>query len=223
MQAELSTQRSWIGWPLIAGCVVGVPAGCLLAYLALLPMFLGLFFFLLVGMVVGAVTFRFGKAAAPIPPTTLRLIGAAVAVLVWTTGLVVEYLDFPREAARAVRHSLAQNLTADQQDELADRTRQHVLTQLTGRDFRGGFLDHLLAFSGYLKWAATRGTMRCPRIFDDSTHTVRLSQRGIGWLIRVIVSLGLLAFAILSQVLGLAKAPGPPPDGTQPEQPASGD
>ena len=219
MEGEVITERSWIGWSFVGGCAVGVPAGCLLAYLALLPFFLGLFFFLILGLLIGAVMFRFGKPAAPVARARLWGIGVAVAVVVWTTGLVVEYLGFPADAARAVRKSLPQSLTPDQQDELYDRTRQHILSQLIGQDFRGGFFEHLRAFPAYLKWATTSGTMECPRIFNDSVHTVRLSQRGIPWLIRVIVSLGLLAFAILSQVLALARAAEPPGSDAPSDQP----
>ncbi len=221
MEAGPATKRSWIGWSLLSGCVVGVPAGCLLAYLAVLPLFVGLFFFLLVGLVIGAVMFRFGKPAAPVRPATLRQISAAVTVLVWATGLVVEYVEFPDDAARAVRRSLPQRLTLEQQDELRDNTRRHVLSQLTGRDFQGGFVGYLRGFPSYLKWAATQGTMECPRVFNDSMHTLKLPQRGIPWLIRVLVSLGLLAFPILSQLRVLANPPEPPDRKVEPAEPPS--
>ena len=96
MEAEVARERGWIGWSLVSGCVVGVPAGALLAYLAVLPMFLGLFFFLLVSLLVGAVMFRFGRSAAPVARRTLWAVGIAVVIVIWFTGLVVEYL--PTEA-----------------------------------------------------------------------------------------------------------------------------
>ena len=224
MEGKPSTRRFWIVWPWIGGGLVAVPAGCLMAYLALLPFFLGLFFFLLVGLLTGAVMFRLGKRSAPAPRAILWLMGADVVILLWGTGLVVEYIGLPGDATRQIRESpLPERLTAEQRDELYDQTRRHVLSELSGRDCAGQPVDYLRAFPGYLKWAATDGTMNCPRVFHDSAHEVILPQRKAGWLIRVILSLGLLAFAVLSQLLPLAKPPESPDEEDEPPQPASAD
>jgi len=202
---ERMVKRACIGWSLLAGGVVGIATGCLLAYLAVLPMFLGLFFFLLLGLIIGAVMFRLGKGAAPVPALILWLMGAGVSILVWGTGLFVEYLGLPGDVARAVRVSLPRRLTQQEQNELDAGVRRYVLSQFAGNEFRRGPADHARAVVGYLRWAATDGTMQCPRIFDDSTHAFQLGQRKRGWLTRVILSLGLLGFAVLSQVLSLRK------------------
>jgi len=205
---------SRIGWSLIGGCAVGLPIGWLMGYLALLPFFLGLFFFALLGLVVGAVMFRFGRPAAPAPRPALWLIGNAVAIVVCGAGLVGEYYglvgyrvfghEVEGDAYQAVRESFRyRSFTQDELARLRGETRRHTLAQLEADYPPGGFV-------GYLRWAASRGTMECPRIFDDTTHTILLRHRRVTWLIRVALSLGLLSFSIMSQVLGLA---GPLPGG----------
>ncbi|MBN1489250.1 MAG: hypothetical protein JXA69_04975, partial [Phycisphaerae bacterium] len=51
----------------IAGLALGLPFAWLLAVLAFLPFYLGLFFFTLIGLLIGAVQFRVGKPAVPWP------------------------------------------------------------------------------------------------------------------------------------------------------------
>lgn len=206
MDAQISTPRCWIGWSLIAGCVLGVPAGCLLAYLAVLPLFLGLFFFLVIGLIVGAVMFRLGRLAGPRSKASLWLIGSVVVLVIWGTGLVVEYLGFPRDATRAVLKSIPQRLTPEQRADLYIQTRRYVLARFVGGQSEPGRLGSLRGFPAYLRWAATDGTIACPRVFNDSTHKVSLPQRRVGWVIRVGASLALLAFAILAQFLSLPRA-----------------
>ena len=125
----------------------------------------------------------------------------------WTTSLAVEYKALPDSAARQVRNSIPRPLTTEQRTDLAQQTHQHLLSQWLGRDTDDGLADTVLGFPAYLKWVATDGTMQCPRVFDDSMHTVTTGDRQLKWLIRVIVSLGLLNFTLLSQCLSLSQPP----------------
>ena len=215
MEAEAETKRSRITWSWVAGVVVGIPFALLLAYLATLPFFLGLFFFLLVGLLTGAVMCRFGQRAIPVQPRTLWLIGADVAVFIWLLALVVEYAGFPGEAARAVSNSVPSYIiTEERRAQLHDDTYLYALGQLTGGDFEGGASDHVRGFFGYLGWAVSGGTMACPRVIDnyDAPYQYVLSQGGVTWLVRVIMSLALLGFGILAPFVGLAKSPETPDD-----------
>ena len=186
---------------LIGGCLLGLPAGWLLASLAVLPMFLGLFFFLILGLFIGAVMFRLGKAAAPVPKAILIIIGSLVALVIWGTALVVEYRNLPQDAARTVRGSFKNRSFAPQDKlRLRNETGDYVLARLKEDYPPGGFV-------GYLRWAATKGTIECPRIFSDDTETHALHQRGLMWVIRVLLSLLLLGFTIFAQFLGLTSSP----------------
>ena len=189
---------------LLAGCIAGVGLGVALAYLSALPFMLGLFFSLLFGLIVGAIMYRLGQPAQPAGRCMLWSIGLFVVLLIWVTTLVVEYKGFAGDATRAVLRSLPQPLDDDQRVHLAAETRRFVLSEFIGEPVEGTTFDGVRAFPGYLWWIATDGEMDCPRVFDESSHPLALSQRRGGWLIRVALSLGLLTFAVLSQVLGLS-------------------
>lgn len=190
--------RLWLA--LLIGCALALPAGWLLAPLAVLPGELGLFFFLVIGLIIGAILYRISRPAAPAPRPTLYLIGLAVAVLLWVTGLVVEYRFFPDGAVRAVRVSFNRVLPAEKRSQIDAQVRQHAFSYLKDRYPPGGFV-------GYVRWAATDGKMDLPRVIDHSTAPYALPQRHWGWLIRVVLSILFAAGAILSQLLALARNP----------------
>jgi hypothetical protein len=200
-----------LGWSFIAGCAAGVPAGVLLSYLAVLPLFLGLFFFLLLGLMVGAIMFRFGRGAAPASRRSLWLLGSAVVLVMWTTTLFVEYLLFPgyaaQQVARQVSKSRQRRLQLEERKKIESETRQYVLSRLAGRQYRGTVLDGLRGFAGYLGWVVRDGSIQSPRVLDDATVLVQVSQRRRAWVFRVVASLALLEFAVLSQFLGLSRPP----------------
>lgn len=200
------TTSSRIGRSFVAGCCSGIPAGIILSYLAVLPLYLGLFFFLVLGLLIGAIMFRFGRGGAPARPGPLRLVGAAVVLITWTTTLVTEYAAFPGLAAgRVIMSWYPRPLKPDKEAEIDRRTRHHVMSQLLGREYRGGTADRLLGFPAYLKWVATDGVMTCPRVLDDSQFRLVMRQRRGSWIFRLILSMGLLAFSIFSQYLLLAR------------------
>ena len=77
-----------MAWALVAGCLLALPVGWLLATLAMLPFFLGLFFCMLFSLLVGAVVYRVGKPAAPQARPLLWMIGIAVGLAVFGVSLV---------------------------------------------------------------------------------------------------------------------------------------
>lgn len=183
-----------------------------MGYLALLLFFLGLFFFLLFSLIVGALMFRFGREAMPAPRRALWAIGTFVAVLIVTTGLASEYYGFiglrafgrevDGDAFLKVRESFLVSFTPEEMTALRAGTRDHILSFLEREYPPGGFV-------GYLRWALVDGQMDCPRSFDERTAPVSLRHRRTKWLIRVTLSLVLVTFGIMSQVLGLAQVPKP--------------
>jgi hypothetical protein len=175
-------------------------------------MFLGLFFFLIFGLFIGAVMFRLGRAAAPVSKVKIITIGSLIAVVVWGTALVVEYHQLPQDAARTVRGSFP-NRSFVRQDKLRlqNETRDFVFTTLKADYPPGGFL-------GYIRWAATSGTMECPRILGDDTETHALHQQGLMWIIRVVISLLLIGFTLIAQFIGLAQSTQSTSQSVAPEQ-----
>lgn len=192
--------KSWIGWSLIAGCVLAVPAGWFLAYLAALPGFLGLFFYLLLGLMVGAAMYRFGRLAAPAGRPVLWVIGTLAALTVWGISLRGEYQVLPADADDSVRKSIQMTLTAQERQLLRERTHAHVAQFLRERYPPGGF-------AGYLRWMATDGRMECPRVVNETIHVFQPLYVRSRWLIRVGLALLLLEWTVMSQVLGLAVDP----------------
>jgi hypothetical protein len=210
--------QGWIGWSLAGGVVLGLPIGWLLAYLGALPAFLGLFFDLLLGLIIGATMYRLGRRAAPVPRGHLWAIGGVVAGLVWLTMLVAQYHWFPDDAARmTLNNSISYSMSlADVQKFEAD-TRQYALGQLREHYPPGGFL-------GYIHWAATNRRMDIPRPGGEPPFQYHIPGKAIIWHIQIFLSLAFLLFAIESQILGLSRVEGPrepiEADG-QPDQPDS--
>lgn len=202
-------------WALVAGCILALPIGWLLATLAMLPFFLGLFFCMLFSLLVGAVVYRVGKPAAPQPRPRLWLLGIAVGLAVFGVSLVCEYYNVRGyqviwygddgfewqmvggDAAKAIRRSFAyKSFTREQVDKLKTVSQRNFINQLAKDYPPGGFL-------GFIKLSLGDGKMECPRIFVDSTTTLKLKQHGKVWVIRLALSLILITAAVLTQVLGL--------------------
>ena len=109
------------------------------------------------------------------------------------------------DAAKAIRSSFAyRSFTPEQVTQLRTASQRDFLEQLKAKYPPGGF-------PGFVWWSLTDGTMECPRIFSDSTTTLRLKQRRGLWVVRLSLSFILITAAILTQVLGLGP-PRPKPD-----------
>jgi hypothetical protein len=198
------------GWLFVAwgvGIALALPAGWLLAYLSALPAFLGLFFFLLVGLMIGAAMFRLASPARPLPRYSRWVMSVSVASIAWLTGLAVEYRWLPRDAADlAIRRSL--RAPAAEQELLRAEIREHIAEHLASTYPPGGF-------TGYVRWAATSGKIDVPRLGGDGTVTYQLMLRPSMWIVRTVLSLVLGSFSILSQLLGLERAREPEPAATE--------
>ena len=218
-----NSARGRMAWALAAGCLLAVPVGWLLATLAMLPFFLGLFFCMLFSLLIGAVVYRVGKPVAPQARSLLWMIGIAAGLAVFGVSLVAEYYNVrgydvflygPKgfawyavdgDATKAARKSFAyRSFTPEQVARLRAGSRQDFLDQLAAKYPPGGFL-------GFVQWALADGSMQCTRVFSDSTTSFQLRQRGVLWAVRLALSLVLITAAILSQVLGLGP-PRPKPD-----------
>ncbi|NLX15157.1 MAG: hypothetical protein GXY44_16125 [Phycisphaerales bacterium] len=197
---DTTADKKW-AWPgmLIGGCVTGIPLGWLLAYLAFLPVYLGLFFFMLLGLIPGAFMYRLGSSKAPLHRGVLWLAGLIVSLLIGVTTLFAEYRGLENNVVQTIEGSYRRGLPADQRHRVRSMVSEHIGLYLNNNYPPGGF-------SGYLRWAGTDGELECEVDLDRPvSFSYRLPQRRKIWLTRVLLSFVLLAGAVLSQVLGLAK------------------
>lgn len=175
---------------------LGLPIGWLLSHLALLPFYLGLFFFALFGLVVGAVQYRIGSAAAPISRSRAYLSGAVVVLVIWTVALQIEYVHLFGDATYFVKDSFRRRTPAQLQ-EIDRDTPLRIREQLA----RFGPID---GPPRYIRWAIESGELKFGLNDRGDEIDYRLSQGHIGFPIRLGLSLVLLSFGVLSQVAGLA-------------------
>ena len=181
----------------LVGAGAGLPLGWLLCYGALLPFFLGLFFFLLFGLLLGAVIYRVGAPARPMPRGRLVLGTAVVAFVTWAVSIAVEGYDFPRQMAdKAIGdHRKLPEGTATA-EEFRRESAEQVARYLREHYAPGGVI-------GYIRWAVSSG--RLERGVGQLRRPYQASQPRGWWVLRVLLSIGLLGFGIHSQVGSLTR------------------
>lgn len=185
-------RRWWIA--VIISCAVALPAAWLLSYAAALPFFLGLFFFMLFGLLLGAVAFRLASAGKPYSMGSLLAGTTLIVAVTCGASLYKEAQDFPDDLARRV--SL--------------RTRD--IGPGTVKDFRRALAGDIRSFLsdrfgpspiwGYVRWVVTSGKIKPGDISTLSGGvSVPVAQTTGWWAFRVVASVALLAFGVASQTL----------------------
>ena len=177
-----------------AGAIASLPFAWLLSHAALLPFLLGLFFFMLFGLVIGAVMHRVASPGRPHPRLELVIGTTFVVALAWSVSIIVESRDFPRkmaaEAGDTTRYLGGQTI-AEYRSAVADDVRWF----LRDRYPPGGTL-------GYVRWVLTSGELQKGEI-AHLNRTLSRGQRKLLWAVRAVLSAALLAFGIGSQTLPL--------------------
>jgi len=190
--ASQSSARWWLA--VVVGAVISLPFAWLLSYAATLPFFIGLFFFVLFGLVIGAVMHRTAASHRPYAKSLL-LAGTSIVVLFgWTLTLIKESRDFPLDMAQYAV-SKARDIGEQTVDEYHDAVVTQVQEHLLRRYPPGGTI-------GYIRWALTSGEIEKGEI-ESVEVTLGQPQRRYLWAIRVVLSFVLLAFGIGSQTLPL--------------------
>jgi hypothetical protein len=179
-----------LGLGVVAGLMISLPFAWILSYAAALPFFIGVFFFALLGLFIGAVTFRVAAAHRPYPKWQVLLGTIAVICVAWGGTIFKESRDFPTDMAK-----VAAKQTRDIGDRTVDQFHREVVVGV--QDFLrkqyapGGLI-------GYVRWIVTSG--RIPRgEISVVQGTLSRPQHGASWVIRVVLSLGLISFGIASQ------------------------
>jgi len=202
--------RWWRG--VAVGIVVGLPLSWLLSYAATLPFFIGLFFFALFGLVIGAFVYRVAAKSRPCGRASV-LIGTTLIVLVcWGLALQLEAWRFPGDIADYAAENSPDLGGRDLPTYLQDVSQK--TTDYLRRTYPPGGLI------GYARWSMLNGRITRNDI-PELVQPFRSNQARIWWAVRVVVSIALLAFGIGSQTLPLTQAPRAP--GSSPDEPPDRD
>jgi hypothetical protein len=188
------TGRWWLG--IVVAAIFAIPLAWLLSYAASLPFFLGLFFFMLFGLIIGAIAFRVSARGRPYAMFPLILGTTFLVALVWSFSLVKEARDFPGDVARRV--SLR---TRDIGDRSLAEFRGAVAEDV--RSFLASRYGPVQVWS-YIRWVLTNGELKRGDLsILDKGVTMPAAQTKAWWAFRVVASAALLGFGISSQTLSL--------------------
>jgi len=187
------TTRWWLA--VLGASVFALPLAWLLGWGGLLPFFLGLFFYALFGLMIGAFAYRLAAPGRPYPPRSLMAGTAALLVVTFGVSTYSEYLSFADNVAGVgmeQKRFLGDREPADFRAQLVTNAREFLSEQYPP----GGVI-------GYIRWAATDGDVS-PKDVSGLRRTINNMRQGhIGWTIRVTLAIALLAFGIGSQTLAL--------------------
>jgi len=176
--------------------IVSLPLAWLLSYAALLPFYIGLFFFMLFGLMIGAVTFRIAAPGRPYGRFAVLAGTTLIVGVCWTASIVKESWDFPADiAAKAVRR--ARDIGGRSADDYRAVVAQEVRAFLREHHPPGGVV-------GYARWMLLDGEMKKGAI-PSYDQALRRSPARWGWAIRVVLSIVLLGFAVGSQTYSLSR------------------
>ncbi len=198
--ASHRARRWWLA--VLVGAIVALPFAWLLSHAAMLPFFLGLFFFALFGLVIGALMHRIAAPARPFGRLTVLAGTTLVVLLGWGVSIAQEARDVPRKmaatAGQGVR-SIGDRTLAEFEAAVAEGIRAHIKERFPP----GGTL-------GYVRWVLVDGVT--PKgTLELVDAPLRATQRRGWWAVRVVLAIALFAFGVGSQTLPLRLAVEPSP------------
>lgn len=184
--------RWWAGVALAA--LIALPLAWLLSYAAALPFFLGLFFFMLFGLMIGATAFRIAARGRPYCTSSLILGTTLLVATTWGLSLLKEARDFPNDVAKRVSlrtRDIGDRTVAEFRSAVASDVRALLSTR-----YGPG------PIWGYVRWVLTSGEIRRGELptLNKSVHIPAAHVSG-WWAFRVVASVALLGFGIASQTL----------------------
>jgi len=191
-----STARWWTA--VATGLVVSAPLSWLLSYGALLPFYLGLFFFALFGIVIGASVFRVASPVRPIGRWSVFSGTTVIVLTCWGFSLVKESRDFPGDMAQEAIGKV-RDIGGRSAAEYRANVEEAVVRFLEERFPPGGTL-------GYVRWSLSSGELKKGEI-EGVPVSLRRPQGPVGWAVRVVLSIALLGFGVASQTFALRTSP----------------
>ncbi|MHC5109474.1 MAG: hypothetical protein ACYTHJ_06310 [Planctomycetota bacterium] len=195
-----SSARWWLS--ILAAAIIALPLSWLLNLAATLPFFIGLFFFALFGLFIGAACFRIAEPGRPYGPVKV-LAGTTVLVLgTFGVAVIFEANSIGSMMSKEAVYLPTLDLKGEPVEQFRARVAGEVDAYITSAYPPGGWV-------GYIRWAVRSG-----RFPDGSLASVpralTMNQSGNWFIGRLVVSVGLLAFGIASQTLPM-REPAPKP------------
>ncbi len=201
MASQAALRRYVLGCGLVT--IIGVALSKLLASAGLLPFvfgIVGVFFFMLVGLILGAILFRCGAGARPVRRGVL-LASVLVPTVAISAGTVVfEYrsvvVDNAEQALRVQKKNPRDRKFAAEKAQM----RQMIENYWRTRFGAGGV-------AGYVAWTLRGDKFKIGPTDADERVVVQHKQAGALWLIRAVISFAALGWAIGGQVWPLGRRP----------------
>ncbi len=187
---------------LIKMSAVGLVVATVLAWTLLsaalsLPFMLGLFFFMLFGLIIGAFMFRMGNPYRPVEKKHVLLTTILVSIVCWGTAMAKECMEFPQDFVDRAMHSgkfFKVDTLAELRCELGE--------------FIGGYLDKNYGSAGaigYLRLAASGDPIVVDLPKQPKVITLEPWVSALTWWSRVLLSVVLLFTALYSVTIDLSK------------------
>jgi hypothetical protein len=182
---------------LLGGLIVAVVLAWFLLSAGLsLPFMLGLFFFMLFGLIVGAVMFRFGDTARPIAKSKVVMATALVSIACWAVALGKECVEFPADfVEKALRQVY---IPPDGYDQVKGELESFITEYLKREYPPGGAI-------GYLRLAAAGKPIEVNIESQPKTVTVKPMTAAWVWWTRTVLSVVLFYLAAYSVTGDLSK------------------
>jgi hypothetical protein len=180
--------RWWLA--VLVGTGFSLPFSWLLSAAALLPFLLGLFFFALFGLIIGALVFRIACPRRPYRKGAVLVGTTFIITVCWITSIVLESRAFAPEMgekATDATRSIGDLTRAEHIDKMADQVQAYLRDQYPP----GGLI-------GYVRWSLTDGEIK-KGILEGPRKTIKRDQVKHWWAIRVVLSIALLSFGVASQ------------------------
>lgn len=191
---------------LIMGIIAAVALGMTLLTWALSLMFmLGLFFFMLFGLLIGAIMFRGGSRSRPMPRKQVVTITAIVVTVGWLTTLAKECADFQDDFVETV---MSKRGVAGKRLYIPNDGYHQVESEVRG--FISNYLHRdypLGSWVAYLQYAASGRSIRMDIPSQISAIDVPPRAAAWVWWTRVLLALPLFFLTTYSVTAGLARLP----------------
>jgi len=183
--------------------VIGVALSKLLASAGLLPFvfgIVGVFFFMIVGLILGAILYRCGSGGEPFG-RRLLLVSVLVPTAAISAGTILfEYrsvvIDHAEQALRVQNKNPRDRKFAAEKAQM----RQMIENYWRARFGAGGV-------AGYVAWTLRGGKFKIGPTDAPERVVVQHKQAGVLWLVRAVISFAALGWAMGAQSWPLGKRP----------------
>ncbi|HNO76891.1 MAG TPA: hypothetical protein PKN33_02435 [Phycisphaerae bacterium] len=196
-----SMQGGSILVPTIVGLIVASVLGyTLLSYALSLIAMLGLFFFMLFGLIIGAAMYRSADKSQLVSRSKAMTATVLVSLVCWSIAVTKEAADYPEDFVRAAIENKQVHKPRGKVDEIRAELHAFITEYMKTEYPPGGMI-------GYFKMVATGGAVELKISSQLNPVTIKPRVSPWVWWIRVLASVVLLNVSIWSQVSLLTKPP----------------